>query len=297
MKICCCWLYAISKYGYPPSIKDTFKVIREMANLGFKFIELEGVGEKNLMDVYRNRKELKKICNDLGIKVINFCPILPDSINIDKEKRKKAKELFKIGLDIANFFESKTVQIDTFTPPLKFIGETPYKEAIKFGKQFKVKVDPEFSWDKQWEIIVETVNEYAELAKKRNLGLLIEPRVGENISNTDALLRLMEHCKNENIGAVLDTGHLNAQKEILVLSIEKLKDKIKYLHVSDNDGKTNAHLPLGKGTIDWEGVFLALKKHKFDGYVGVDIGHVPNLDKAYRDAIKFLNNISKNLKI
>ena len=36
--------------------------------------------------------------------------------------------------------------------------------------------------------------------------------------------------------------------------------------------KTNEHLALGRGTVDWEGVFLALKKHGFDGYVAVDVG-------------------------
>jgi len=46
MKICCCWLYAISRYGHPPSMEDTFKLIREMKEMGFKAIELEGVKEQ-----------------------------------------------------------------------------------------------------------------------------------------------------------------------------------------------------------------------------------------------------------
>jgi hypothetical protein len=58
MKICCCWLYAISKYGYPPNLENTFKVIREMKDLGFEFIELEGVREKNLKEVYENQVKL-----------------------------------------------------------------------------------------------------------------------------------------------------------------------------------------------------------------------------------------------
>jgi hypothetical protein len=45
MKISCCWLYAISKYGYPPSLEDTFKVLGEMRDMGFTSVELEGVRE------------------------------------------------------------------------------------------------------------------------------------------------------------------------------------------------------------------------------------------------------------
>lgn len=294
MKICCCWLYAISKYGYPPSIKNTYQAIKDMAKLGFKFMELEGVKEDNLKQIDRHKGNLKKLCDDLGIKVVNFCPILPDSISLNPNKRKKAIALYELGLDIANFFEVETVQLDSFTPPLKFVGEVPYKEAISFGKEFKVRVPHNFKWQNQWDILVSTVKRCSEKAKSRGLKLLMEPRVGENISNTDSMLRLIEAVNDRNFGAVLDTGHLHAQKEILPLSIEKLGNHIMYLHVSDNDGKDNRHLPLGKGTIDWEGVFLALKKHKFNGYVGIDVGCVPNIDNAYIKSMKFLGSIIKN---
>src|SRR5207249_4222981 len=52
MKINCCWLYAISKYGYPPSIADTQRALGEMAALGFNAVELEGVREENLRAVW-----------------------------------------------------------------------------------------------------------------------------------------------------------------------------------------------------------------------------------------------------
>lgn len=48
MKICSCWLYAISKYGYPPNMENTLKVIQAMKEMGFEHIELEGVEKKNL---------------------------------------------------------------------------------------------------------------------------------------------------------------------------------------------------------------------------------------------------------
>jgi len=297
MKICCCWLYAISKYGYPPTIAKTYKVIREMAEMGFKYIELEGVGDKNIMEVYQEREGFRKLAADLGMKIVNFCPILPSSVSLDKRKRKSALRLFDIGIEIALHFGSETVQLDSFVPPLKFVGGVPYKKAIKFGRQFKVKVDKKFRWQDQWDVIVDTVRICTGKAKSAGLKLLMEPRVGENVSNTEAILRLMDAVRDESFQAVLDTGHLHAQKEILPLSIEKLGNRIGYLHVSDNDSRDNRHLPLGKGTIDWEGVFLTLKKHRFNGYVGIDIGEVANLEKAYRDSKKFLENIARKLNM
>ncbi|MCK4418725.1 sugar phosphate isomerase/epimerase, partial [Candidatus Aerophobetes bacterium] len=72
MKINCCWLYAISKYGYPPSLSDTYRVIQEMVDLGFKYIELEGIGERNLRELFQNRQRIKKLAQDIGIKIVNF---------------------------------------------------------------------------------------------------------------------------------------------------------------------------------------------------------------------------------
>lgn len=297
MKLSCCWLYAISKYGYPPSIDNVFKALKEMADMGFEYVELEGVREENLKEVYNNRERIKNYCKDLGVKIINFCPIIPDIVSLDEEKRRKAKDLYMLAIELAKYFDCETIQTDSYTPPLEFVGEAPYKESISYGKQYKIKIDPNFNWEKLWAILVDSFRFASEEAKSAGLKFCLEPRVGEIISNTDAILRLMDHVKSDNFGAVLDTGHQNAQKEILPLSIEKLGDRIFYLHVSDNDGKVNEHLPLGKGNIDWEGVFLALKKHNYQGYVAIDIGNVPEIEKAYIESKRFLEDLWLRLGI
>ncbi len=297
MKIACCWLYAISKYGYPPSIPDTFAALDDMARLGFENVELEGVRKENLLAIDSRRAELKSHCEGLGLRVINFCPVLPSTVSLDAQERKEGLELFDVGIGIANYFECETVQLDSFTPPLRFKGEAPYKDAIKFGKPFQVEVDPEFRWEDQWRVLVDTVKHCARKAAEAGLVLTMEPRVGEMISNTDAMLRLMDHVADENFTAVLDTGHQNAQKEILPLSVEKLGGRIRYVHASDNDSRTNEHLSLGEGTIDWEGVFRALAKHKYEGYVAIDIGGVEDLDKAYRESRGFLEELAERVGI
>ena len=297
MKISCCWLFAISKYGYPPSLPDTHRALEEMEALGFKNVELEGVGEENLRAVYDARQELKKRCEDLGLTVVNFCPVLPDLVHPDKAKRIHALDLFKLGVETAGSLGCEMVQTVSATPPLTFVGEAPYKEALAYGQRYQVKVDPAFRWDDLWGWLTDSMGACADEADRAGLTLCVEPRVGEIISNTDALLRLMEAVDSDNFGAVLDTGHLHAQKEILPLSVEKLGSRIRYVHASDNDGQTNQHLPPGKGTIDWEGVFLALKKHDFAGYVAVDVGNVPTVDAAYTESKSFLENLARRLDV
>jgi len=288
MKISCCWLYAITKYGYPPSLDDTFRVLREMKALGFENVELEGVRRENLMAVYEKRHELKKFCDGEGLKVINFCPVLPASVSLNRKERKESWDLFKRGIEIANLFKCATIQGDSFTPPLKFRGDSPYKESISYGKHFTVEIDPKFKWQRQWDAMVETFKFFTREAKKAKLKFCVEPRVGELLSNTDALLRMMDDVNDDNFGAVLDTAHLNAQKEILALSVEKLGKRIFFVHAADNDGKVNDHVATGRGTVDWDGVFQGLRKHRFSGYVAIDVGMVPDIDAQYRESLEFL---------
>lgn len=297
MKISCAWIYAISKYGYPPSIEDTYKALREMADLGFKYVELEGVREGNLMEVFKNKEKLKTLCNNLGIKISTFYPILPDMVSLEEAKRKKALELFDIGVETANYFGCRIIQADSYAPPLEFVGKVPYEETMSYGEQYRVKVDPDFKWEELWKILIDSTIKCNEKAKEVGLKFSMEPRVGEIVSNTDALLRLMDAVGDENFGALLDTAHLHAQKEILPLSIEKLSSRIYYVHVSDNNGRVNEHLGLGKGTIDWRGVFVALKKHRFNGCVAVDVGEVDNIEEECKESKKFLENIARELNI
>lgn len=297
MNISCCWLYAISKYGYPPSLPDTHRALGDMAALGFTCVELEGVGEENLRAVHGERKALKQRCDDLGLRVVNFCPVLPELVHSEKARRVHALELFKVAVETATFFGCQTIQTDSYTPPLEFVGDAPYREAISFGKRFQVKVDPAFRWNDLWEWLTDSIGACADEAGRADLKFCLEPRVGEIISNTDALLRLMDAVDNDDFGAVLDTGHQHAQKEILPLSVEKLGGRVHYLHVSDNDGQTNQHLALGRGTVDWDGVFMALRKHNFSGYVAVDVGHVPDLDDQVRESKAFLEQLAARLGV
>ena len=133
MKISCCWLYANSKYGYPVPVKDIPTALGEMANLGFRYVELEGASEgDNLLQLYEKRQEIKSLCEDLGLQVINFCPVLPELVSLDEAVRQKGYDLFKRAVELANFFQCATIQIDSYTPPLKFIGDQPYKEMLDY---------------------------------------------------------------------------------------------------------------------------------------------------------------------
>jgi sugar phosphate isomerase/epimerase len=277
MKISCCWMYAIGKYGFPPRIEDMGKAIAEMAELGFEYIELEGVGYDNLNSLIDNQDFLKAQCLKSGVRVVNFAPILPQIISMDRTEREKAIRYFEMGVKTAHFLGSPRVWIDSYNPPVQLVKGNSYTEDLTFGNQCWGRVYPGFSWRPFWDNFVGAIQECNEICKENGMELLIEPRVGEVTSNTEGLLRLFDAIPDDNLGAILDIAHQYAQKEILPVSIAKLGSKIRYVHVADNDGRDNHHYGIGNGTVDWEGVFTTLKEQGFDGFYAIDLEKLPNL--------------------
>ena len=89
---------------------------------------------------------------------------------------------------------------------------------------------------------------YEELAERYPLRLYIE-----NAQDLDPtpLRKLMEKLHTDRVGVCLDVGHANYSRAPISRWFEELGDWIQCLHLSDNGGEFDDHLPLGRGTIDW----------------------------------------------
>jgi len=272
MRINLAWLYAITKYGYPPPFDDILRAFRDAKRLGFEAVELEAVGARNLDELCERKRMVSEELDALGLRMVNFAGIFREVFAMDGTVRRRGMELFERSAALAAELGSSTIQTDSFTPPIRFRSDVPYEGTVSFGRTFAVEVDPTFSWDSFWARLIGSLKQLASIAEGHGLRFVIEPRVGETISNSEGILRALEAIGSPNFGVVLDCGHLHAQKELLPLSIEKLGGRIWYVHVSDNDGRDNYHLAPGRGTIDWRGVFAGLNKHGYSGYFAVDVG-------------------------
>jgi len=296
-----CWLYAITKYRYVPNLEEIMLAIDDAERLGFNYMELEGVGQQ-LYTVTDNRSKIKKRCEEKNVTLINFVPVLPDLMSQNEEKRRKALKDFRLGCEVASYFETDLIQVDTFHLPIHV--EAPYDISKDFKFIYKapsLKVVPDFDfWDYFDNVLVSSVTECNDMAKDHGLRLCIEPRTWENISNTWALEFLMREVKSSNLGAVLDVAHLSAQKMNIVQCIEMLGERIFYVHASDNDYLTEDHLEVGKGMVDWISMLKALKKHNYKGYIGIDIGgkaeFKPRLDNMYVNSKRYLERLMEDLE-
>jgi len=285
-------MYAISKYGYPPSIKNILKAIREMSGMGFEYIELEGFGYENLQEVITNISEIKSICKNEGIKISNFAVLLPDIISMNPDVQQSAFNMFKKGVEAAAILESPFVWVDSYAPPVEIIKGEILTNELAFGKQTQIRIPDTFSWKLFWDNFVNSIIRCTEIVKSNGMSLLIEPRVGEVVSNSDALIRLGDFVNDEHFGVIFDTAHLYAQKELLPLSVHKLGKLIRYVHVADNDGRDNHHFLIGNGNINWDSVFESLKQIEFNGFFATDLEKAPNLEEKFVEMKRILESYS-----
>lgn len=297
MKIVCCWMYAIGKYGFPPRLPDMLQAIPEMASLGFKYVELEGVGFENLRAVIDNRAALRDALQAAGVQLSNFAIILPEVVSEDPAVAEPALAAFAEGVRTAAYLGSPNVWVDSYFPPVEVVSGTLMTEQIVFGQTPRIRIPVGFNWPRFWEHYVRVMKQCTQIAREHGVQLLVEPRVGELTSNTEALLRLLDAVADQNLGVILDTAHQHAQKEMLPLSIEKLGRHIRYVHVADNDGRVNHHFLPGTGTIDWEEVFLALKRQGFNGFYAVDLEQMPDLEQCFVQGKQFLETYAAKLDL
>ncbi len=295
MKITCCWMFAIGKYGFPPSLPNMLKAIPEMAALGFDYVELEGVGFENLRAVIDNRAQLRQALDRAGVRLSNFAIILPEVVSEDPQVAGPALAIFEEGVRTAVELGSPNVWVDSYFPPVEVVSGTLMTDQIVFGQQPRIRIPAGFSWPRFWDHYVGVMRRCAGIARRDGVQLLVEPRVSEVTSNSEALLRLLDAVGDDNLGVILDTAHQHAQKELLPLSVEKLGRRIRYVHVADNDGLVNRHMVPGMGNIDWEELFLALKRQGFDGYYAVDLEQLPDLEQCFIQGKRFLEAYSAKL--
>ena len=296
-----CWLYAITKYGYVISIKDLLKAIDDAHRLGFTLFEIEGVAGDNLRAVVDNKADIRTKCRETGVQIMNFIPVLPDLMNVEETKRKAALTDFKSTCETAAYFETGMIQIDTHYSPLYL--SKPYDISQEFGFAYQpptMRLELSFDfWRYFNNVIVDSVSKCNECAANSGLRLCIEPRTWENIPNVWALELLLRGVGSDNVGAVFDTAHLACQKTLLVQAVEMLGKRIFYVHGSDSDFRSEDHIEIGTGLIDWARLLAALQKQGFDGVFGLDIGGAPHMrnsiDDMYLRSRKYLENaISKS---
>lgn len=118
-------------------------------------------------------------------------------------------------------------------------------------------------------------------------------------STAKELADCIDAVDSEYLVACYDTGHGNCSLQRFV-SKEKVGDAIRLLgnrlgclHIHDNDGQSDLHLPPYFGTIDWDDFIAALREIKYQGVINLEC-HAPHAPEELKLPLeKWLVDLAK----
>ncbi len=182
----------------------------------------------------------------------------------DELKRLKTVEVYRHTLDAASYLG-----------PVNIVMHAGYDQA-RFGSDVEHWMNQSL---KTWPVI---------LAEAAKLGITI---AAENIfeKNPETLKLLIEEVGSVHLRACLDSGHINLYSEVAPeVWLKELGELIAELHLHDNNGKVDEHLPLGDGTIDFGAYFKAVKAYCADPIYTIEPHGEEVFERALEEVRKYL---------
>ncbi|MHA1596530.1 MAG: sugar phosphate isomerase/epimerase family protein [Candidatus Asgardarchaeia archaeon] len=87
----------------------------------------------------------------------------------------------------------------------------------------------------------------------------------------------LEKVDNEYVKVTLDVGHSNTLGIDPTKFIDTLGRKVVHIHLHDNDGSKDMHLPIGKGSIKFGGFFKKLEEVRYDGALILEVPYLEGI--------------------
>ena len=230
--------------------------------------------------------DVMEVVRDAGFRRLEICsfPKHLDYHNED-EVRRAAARMKALGLDPVSFHAPFAERID-ITAPDDAAREAAVREleracesAAILGCEHVVLHPgperegrpPEEEFLRRMQHAVESLNRVAARCCSLGVTLLLENMLSHLMfGHVRDMMYLLGGISSCEVGTCLDTGHAFLAREMDVV-IQKLSGHLKMVHVNDNHGDWDAHLPPGHGAINWPWVIGELRRWNFQGTLVLEL--------------------------
>lgn len=258
--------------------KDVFQTVIFARENGFEGIEIWADVPFCHPDLFgkKEREKLKKVLTENKLAYTLHGPMFGiDLGSINPGIRKESIRQTKAAIDLIKELDGKIV---TIHPPKTPSRLPPVKEHI-------------------FQLAKEAISEMNQYGKEKGVTVILENcgvEFNDWEENLADFLRLVDEC---GVSVCLDIGHAHCSwrfsPEFTAGGLEKaqeaLKEKIKVIHISDNHGKNDEHLPVGMGNISYQPVLSYLKN--FSGMIVHEIQYPKDDEWATVESKKNLDKI------
>lgn len=155
---------------------------------------------------------------------------------------------------------------------------------------------PEGEFVQRMRNAAESLNTVANHCCGSGVHLLLENMLPHLLfGHVNDMLYLLGSIHDCEVGTCLDTGHAYLSRELGVVA-SKLSGHLHLIHVNDNRGDHDDHLPPGEGHIDWPWFIGELRRWHFSGTLILELSSrenesVPDMLARARHARDFLNRL------
>jgi sugar phosphate isomerase/epimerase len=158
---------------------------------------------------------------------------------------------------------------------------------------------PDFSPETEKKNIKDNIEYYkplVEVAEKYRVGIALE-NMSSRLCKAEHLNQMVDALDSPFVGICWDTGHAHIAKQPQAESIRLMGNRLHALHIQDNDGISDHHMPPHFGTIEWDPLMAALREINYPGDFTFEahmiVRRVPEGCKA--DALRLLKQIGEEL--
>ena len=117
---------------------------------------------------------------------------------------------------------------------------------------------------------LETLTALVEAGRKSGIGVMVE-NVPGGFNTPEQLAEILDPLPD--LGLHLDVGHANLRVSANTTEpiLARFGDRVRHVHLHDNNGEADLHLPLGAGTIDVPRMVRALRGCGYDGTITLEV--------------------------
>jgi sugar phosphate isomerase/epimerase len=178
------------------------------------------------------------------------------------------------------------------------------KNCIKLAKKLGCKnistepggpIDRNTKYYSQYkDLFIDEISAVAPIAQTEGINVLVEPEPGLLLENSTEFLSFIKNISSDYIRLNFDIGHFYCVREDPAELIYKLSDYIEHFHLADiAENRSHNHLIPGKGSINFESVFKAIKDIGYTGFITVELYPYQESPKyAAAKSYEFLRNLT-----
>jgi sugar phosphate isomerase/epimerase len=235
---------------------------------GFGWIDISGSSPENFPETFDSArvKSLRGRLEESGLGCGIHTASCVNAAEVFESIRKGVVAHFREFIDLAHGLGAGYLIIHCgvyfrqFRPRVEECLVRTLKEATAYAEQRGIP------------LLVENMNRIPQALAGKPWDLTFEPPEISYLGLTAGdLAEIFQKVSSPLLGFSLNVAHANLLEGGIRPFLEALGDRLGNVQISDNNGITDEHLPVGEGTVDFAGLIRQLKKINYQGTLSLSV--------------------------